>query len=358
MLHRVFSISAIVLIALIAAACAPAPAPTQVPTAPPPTAAPAATTAPTSAPTTAPTAAPTAAARVKMNVAWVAITGNQAPAWVALDGGIFAKYGLDVNLQFVQGSSPATTALLAGSLDVVQMAAPAAVTAADKGADVVLIAGFINTSVFKLMADPSIKTMNDLKGKNIAITKFGSSDEFVLRKVLKDNGLDPAKDVMITQSGDASGQLAAFGAKIVQAIMMSPPNDLDAKQRGAITLLDTIPLKIPYSAIGLATSRKYLAANRATVLNFVKAEAEAIKRFKSDREFAKSVMGKYLKTTDQALLDSSWETYSASFEDVPYPSLAGVQEIMDESDIKNKKPTDFVDMSLVKELEDAGFFKK
>ncbi|HEX9076325.1 MAG TPA: ABC transporter substrate-binding protein [Anaerolineae bacterium] len=342
-----------VLLLLSAGACAAPPTPVP----PAPTGAPGSTSAPTSASTSAPTAAPTAAAPDKVAAAWVAITGNQSPAWIAKEGGIFSKYNLAVDLSFVQGSQPATSALVSGSLDVVQMAGPSAVTAANQGADVVLIAGFLNTSVFKLMADPSLKTMSDLKGKTIAITKFGSSDEFVLRKVLKDNGFEPGKDVQITTSGDASGQIAALKAKLVQAILVSPPNDVTAQKQGAVQLLDTIPLKLPYQAVGLASTRRYIQAHRATVLNFIRAETDALRRFKSDRAFAESVMAKYLQTNDQEVLDASWEAYSKAFVEIPYPSLPGIQEIMDESGITGKKPEDFVDNSLVKELEDSGFFK-
>lgn len=330
--------------AWLVACSAPTTPPLAVPTAPPATAT--------------PQAVATAAPPEKVHAAWVAITGNQAPAWLAKEGGIFPKYGLDVDLVFIQGSATATSSLLAGSTDIVQMAGPAAVAATSKGGDVVMIAGFVNISVFKLMADPSIKSVSDLKGKTIAITRFGSSDEFVLKKILKDNGLQAGKDVQISQAQDASGQLAVFKSKLADAILLSPPNDVIARKQGAVELVDTIPLKMPYQAIGLATTKGYLKAHRSTALNFLKAEIDAIRRFKSDRAFAESVMGKYLQTTDPDVLTASWDAYAPSFADVPYPSLPGIQQILDESDTKGFKPEDFVDSSLVKELEDSGFFKK
>lgn len=349
------------LLVFVMAACSAPPTPAPPPTEKPaPATAPAATNAPavTSAPaTSAPTAVPATVAIDHVNAAWVAITGNQAPAWIAKEGGIFPKYRLDVTLSFIQGSSPATASMLGGSTDIVQMAGPAAITAANQGADVVLIAGFLNKSVFKLMGDPAIKSMKDLKGKTIAITKFGSSDEFVLRRILKDNGLDATKDVKITQSGDASGQLATFKAKLSDAILLSPPNDVTAQKQGAALILDTIPLNLPYSAVGLASTRKYIASHRADVLNFIRAESEALQRFKQDKAFAESVMAKYLQTNDQEVLDASWEAYAKSYADIPFPSPDGIQEIMDESGITGKNPTDFSDPSLVQELVDAGFYK-
>ncbi len=350
------------LLVLVIAACAAPPAsvppvPTSAPAASSSSAAASSASAASSAP--AATSAPTkAAAMDHLNMAWVAITGNQSPAWIAKEGGIFPKYNLDVSLSFIQGSSPATASMIGGSTDVVQMAGPSAITAAQQGADVVLIAGFLNKSVFKLMGDPSIKSMKDLKGKTIAITKFGSSDEFVLRRILKDNGLDATKDVKITQSGDASGQLAAFKAKLCDAILLSPPNDVVALHQGAALILDTIPLNLPYSAVGLASTRKYIASHRSTVLNVIRAESDALRRFKSDRNFAESVMAKYLQTDDKEALDASWDAYSAAYADIPYPSADGIQEIMDESGITGKKPDDFSDPSLVKELEDSGFYKQ
>ena len=306
--------------------------------------------------TTTPSAAATRAP-IPVRAAWVAISGSQSPAWVAQDGGHFARNGLAVDLSFIEGSSRATAAMLGGSVDILVMAGPAAVTAARQGGDVVMVAGCLNTSVFRLMADPSIKTMADLRGKTVAITSLGTSDEFLLKKLLSSNGLAANTDVQIVQARDAAGQVAILRAGQVQAALLSPPNDLIARKGGAIVLADTVPMKLAYQATGVATTRAYLRSHRPEVLAFVRSMAEAIRRIKTDRAFAESIMGKYLKTDDSEVLEASWSAYSAAFDDIPYPSLAGIRQILDESGASDRDPADFADMSVVKELEDSGAFR-
>jgi NitT/TauT family transport system substrate-binding protein len=293
-----------------------------------------------------------------VRAAWVAISGSQSPAWIAQEAGYFAKYGLDVELSFIEGSARATAALLSGNVDILEQAGPAAVAAVKQGGDVTMIAGCLNTSVFKLMSSKDIQTPVDLKGKTIAITSFGTSDEFLLRRVLSSNGLDPATDVTVVQARDAAGQVSVLTSGQVQAVMLSPPNDLVAQKQGAKLLVDTVPLKLAYQATGVATSRSYLSKHRAAAVSFVKAISDAIQRFKTDPAYAKQVMQTYLKIEDPEILDATWKGYAAAFEDVPYPSVAGIQEILDETGDKDRTPAEFLDSSVVKEIEDSGFFKR
>jgi NitT/TauT family transport system substrate-binding protein len=292
-----------------------------------------------------------------VRAAWVAISGSQSPAWIAQEAGYFARYGLDVELTFIEGSSRATAAMLSGNVDILEQAGPAVVAAVKQGGDATMIAGCLNTSVFKLLAAPDIKTPAELKGKTIAITTFGTSDEFLLKKILGMHGLDPARDVTVIQARDAAGQVSVLTSGQAQAVVLSPPNDLIAQKLGATLLIDTIPLKLAYQATGVATSRSYLSKHRGAAVAFVKAIAEGMRRFKSDAPFAKQVMQKYLKTDDAEILDTTWKAYAAAFEEIPYPSTAGIQEILDETGESDRKPADFLDASIVKELEDSGFFK-
>jgi NitT/TauT family transport system substrate-binding protein len=293
----------------------------------------------------------------RVRAAWVAVSGSQSPAWIAQEAGYFAKYGLEVELTFIEGSSRATAAMLSGNVDILEQAGPAVVAAVKQGGDATMIAGCLNTSVFKLLAAPDIKTPADLKGKTIAITTFGTSDEFLLKKLLGLHGLDAARDVTVIQARDAAGQVSVLASGQAQAVVLSPPNDLIAQKQGAALLIDTIPLKMAYQATGVATSRSYLSKHRGAAVAFVKAVAEGMRRFKSDAPYAKQVMQKYLKTDDAEILDSTWKAYAAAFEDVPYPSTAGIQEILDETGESTRTPPDFLDASIVKELEDSGFFK-
>src|SRR6185437_3667665 len=130
------------------------------------------------------------AATAKIRSAWVALTTGQAPSWMAMDGGYFAKYGLDVDMQYIEGSAKTTAAMIGGSVDNAEMAGEATVVAETKGADLVIIAGYNNYSPFKqVSSDPSVKSLPDLNCNTVATSQGGSPDEFILNKVLQLNGM-------------------------------------------------------------------------------------------------------------------------------------------------------------------------
>src|SRR6266571_5250428 len=151
------------------------------------------------------TPAPSASPSERVRVAYVQPSSNQAPAWTAKEGGIFPKYGLDAELTYIQGSSTAISAMIGGSVDVAQMGGPSPVAAVKQGADLAIFAGFFNTADFRLMADPDIKSVAELRGKTVAISNFESADNFMLAKVLNQNGLKPGTDVQVIAAKDPAG---------------------------------------------------------------------------------------------------------------------------------------------------------
>lgn len=301
-------------------------------------------------------AKPSAGGGAKLKVAYAGPFDNMAVMWVAQDGGLFKKYGLDVDLSLISGSPIASAALVSHDVDMVEMSGPAVVNAVTQNTDEVMIAGFENVFIFTLMVDPSIKTIADLKGKTAAVTLVGSEDDSVLRKVLLDNKLKPDEDVHITPVRDPGGQLAAFSSKQAQAVMTGGANIAKLKQVGAVPLIDIGKLRIPYQSAGLVTTRAFLSSRRADALSAVKASGEAIHRIKTDEAGTKAIMAKYLKTSDPAVLAASWQADQDYMEDVPAPSLPGFQEILNERKITGHKPEDFVDQSLVRDLDQQGFF--
>ena len=294
----------------------------------------------------------------RVRLAYVGPFDNMAVMWVAKETGLFQKYGVDADLMLIQGSPIASAALVSHDVDLVEMSGPAVVNSVAQGADTVMIAGFENVFIFTLMVDPSIKTIADLKGKTAAVTLVGSEDDAVLRKVLRDNKLEPDTDVYITPVRDPGGQLAAFSSKQANAVMTGGANIANLKKVGAVPLVDVGKLRIPFQSAGLVTTRAYLSAHRPEALGAIKASVDAIRRIKSDKAGTQTIMGKYMKTEDRDVLDASWEADNTFMEDVPTPTLEGFQEIMNERKVTGRKPEDFVDLSLMKELEQAGFFKR
>ncbi len=299
----------------------------------------------------------------KVTMLWVAVSGSQAVAWVTKEGGYFTRNGVDVDLLYLAGSPTAAAALVSGRVEFVQMAGPAVVSADAHGASLVMVMGFVNQPVFVVMATPDIQTPEQLKGKTVAVSKVGSSDDFMLREALSHWGLRPDADVKILGVGSVSAQIAAIERRLVEAIVVDPPNDVLAQQAGAHLLARVSDLGIPYQAAGLVTTREYIRSHADVVAKVVRAMTEGVHRIKTDRAFSEEVMAKYLKNTDPVVVDSAYKSYVNIFPRVPAPTKAGLQEIVKESMSTGllKDPIDvstLLDTSFVDKLQESGFIQQ
>ena len=301
-----------------------------------------------------------AGAPAKVTLAWVAVTGSQAVAWIAAEGGYFRRNGLDVDLEYISGSPTAAAALVSGSLQFVQMAGPAVVAADAHGAHEVMVMGFVNRPVFVLMTAPEIQTPEQLRGKIVAVSKVGSSDDFMLRELLAHWGLRPNADVQITAVGSVVAQLAALEKRLVHGAVVDPPNDVLAADLGARALARVSDLGVAYQAAGLVTTREYIQAHPEVVLRIVRAMTEAIHRIKTDKPFALRVMAKYLRNENPRIVEASYTSFAPIFQRVPAPTRAGLEEIVkqlrsagelkEEVDVGAMLDTSFVDV-----LQQSGF---
>ncbi len=343
---------------------APAAAPTAAPTSPAPAAA---SVAPAAKPSTAPVASPAAAApqpaakATNVKAAWVAQTANQMIWPLAKDAGYFDKEGVSFDLTYIQGSSTAIAALLARDLNVASVAGSAVVGAQAAGQDVVMVAGFLNQAVFRVMSR-ELQSIDDVKGKTVAVTAVGNADYFTWQTIigLKHWGTD---DVKFVNAKDVAGQVALLQQGSVQAIAVSPPNDVLAAQVGGHMILDTATLNEPEQNVGFATTRAYLTENRAAALGVVKASIEAMARWKKDPDFTKGVIKKYLPSDNPQFTEVGYSAYANVWPQAPYPSKEGFAKVIEQVSVQNPKAKDLkvdqlIDNSLVKELEDSGFIKQ
>jgi len=349
--------------AALAEACAPAAS------TPAPTSAPAPTTAPAAASKPAPTAAPTVVAArastsapVGVKGAWVAKTANQMVWPLAKDAGYFDTYGVNFDLSYVNGSSTAIAALVAKDLDVSSVAGSAIVGAQAAGQDIIMVAGFLNQAVFRILAMSDITSIADLKGKPVAVTRIGQADYFAWQTVIQRQGW-AADDLKFVNANDVAGQVGLLQQGQVSAIAVSPPNDVLATEAGAHLVLDTATLNEPEQNVGFGVLRTYLQANRPVVTSIVKASIEAMARWKKDAAFTKGVIQKYLESSDPQFTEVGYSAYAPLWPQAPYPSRDGMQKVIEEVAAQNPKAKDLqvdslIDASVVKELEDSGFIKQ
>ena len=149
--------------------------------------------------------APVHAQLIKINVGYSAISGDALPAWIAKDAGIFERNGLDVQLVFFTGGTTAVMALVSADTPIAQLAGPAVLHSVLAGSDGAIIAGGVTSLNYYLLSRPEIKTPEQLKGGSVAISRFGSSSDFIARYALSKVGLTPGKDVTIVQIGSTTG---------------------------------------------------------------------------------------------------------------------------------------------------------
>ena len=291
-------------------------------------------------------------------VLYPSFAGSWATAWIAKEAGYFSEEGLDVELVRVGGSTRMVAAMLGGSAPIIQAGAIAALTANVAGGDVVIIGATGTVSPFRLMARPEIKQPADLKGKRAGITTFGSTSDQVVRIALKQFNLEPNKDVALLSFGAQPEAFAALQSGAVQVAALSFPLYPKAAKLGMRELLNFGEIGVEDINGTVITTRAFIAQNRDTAVRFLRAFARGMHRYRTDKEFSKKVLGKYGKIDDAETLEGTWQDYAPTLQKTPRPSLKAIQ-FMIENQYPGKKPLpkpeQFVDLSIVEQLEKSGF---
>ena len=300
----------------------------------------------------------------KVTIAYSSISGNMAPLWVTYERGFFRKYGLDVQLVFIESGTTTVQSLISKDVYFAQMAGAAVIQSRLRGADVVMIAGVINTLNFKLYVDKSIKQPDQLKGKIVAVTRFGSSTDFALRYALERYGLAPEKEVTILQAGNMPAILASLETGKIQGAMLSAPYTLRAKNMGLPLMADLQMLGLEYQHTGLATTQAFIKSRPELVRSVMKAYVEGIHYYKTHRAESLAILAKYLRTSDTDVLTEVYEDVGLRLTaEKPYPTLRGIGIMLRELAATNPKitaarPEEFVDLTFIKELDGSGFIDR
>jgi len=296
---------------------------------------------------------------IKISVGYSAISGDALPAWLAKDAGIFERNGLDVQLVFFTGGTTAVMALVSADTPIAQLAGPAVVNSVMAGSDATLIAGGVTSLNYYLLTRPDIKTPEQLKGGSVAISRFGSSSDFIARYALSKIGLTPGKDVTIVQIGSTTARVDAAMTGRVHGTVVNPPASIIAQKRGMNTLADLPKLGLIYQHTAVATSKKYIRENRDIVRRYVKSQIEAVQRIYTDKETSVRALGRFIgRTVEREILEKTWENLLSEsvLPKKQYPSVEGLKTILaSEPKAKSHNPEDYFDASFVRELDQSGY---
>ena len=297
----------------------------------------------------------------KIPVAYSAISATQAGFYLTKEMGIFEKNGFAIDPIYVAGGTRIAQALIAGEFPVA-LAGGAIVNANLAGGDIAVVGGVVNVPAFYVYVTAAIKKPEDLKGKALGITTYGSSTDFTLRYLVRKWGLEPDRDVKIIQAGGQPEILAGMQAGALQGGNLSSPGDFKARKLGFALLADFKTVGLDYPTVSLVSTRSYIKKDPATVKRFITAYSEGVHRLFTDKELGIKIIAKYTRTQDREVLESSYAYATNFIEKTPRLPIKGLETILEQlaatnPKAKQYKAEDFVDATFYNELDKSGFFK-
>ena len=301
-------------------------------------------------------------AQLKTRINWTAVTGAQSGMFMAYQEGLFKKNGLDVEFIHIPSSSRGIQAILAGEINFSFMDGSNTAQANLKGANLALILGGTNRMVFSLMAKPEIKSVSDLRGKKIGITRVGSSTHTAALYALGQAGLKPS-DYQILPLMEVPNIFTALVAGQIDAGIVSPPTNSRARKAGFKELVNLAKDGPEYVSVAVGASRSYIKANEDIVRRVVRSYAEGLRVFKSDKAASLKMIQNQLKVKEKDIQEDTYDQFRDYLPYPPYVSRKGMENVLNglaekTPAAKSAKPDDFIDMSFVAKLEKEGFFKK
>src|SRR6266508_2105829 len=291
---------------------------------------------------------------------YAAISGPHAVLWMAREAGLFEKNGLRTDVAYIRSGSTMSQTLVAGEIQMAQMGGPAMLAAGVAGMDVTFVAVALNTTPIVILG--TVAQIEDLKGKAVGITRFGSNTDISARYAIRKAGLQPEKDVALVQLEDYPGIMGGIASGRIAAGALAGPFTDAAKTLGYKEIADLAAMGLEFPFVGIATKKSYIKENMDTVQRFVRAYTEAIAIYKNNRELAMKITSKYTGIKDPAILASTVDFYAPKLQRVPYPTVGGLKFVLDQVGVrdpraKNFSPETFMDLRFVKQLEDSGFIK-
>jgi ABC-type nitrate/sulfonate/bicarbonate transport system substrate-binding protein len=302
------------------------------------------------------------ASAAPVRIAYSAISGAMSSLWVAQEGGYFKREGLDTELLYIGGGSLLIQSMLSGDVSFAYGPSVPVINASLHGADLVLIGNTGNALVFSIMSRPDIKQPAQLRGKKVGVTRLGGSTDWALDAASKQWGLERGRDIVVIQTGGMPEGLAALASGALDAVVLSPPSNFRAMKAGMHELVDAGQLGIIFPNTPLSTRKSFIKSNRDTALRFLRGFNQGLHRLRTDKEFSMRVLSKYTKVTDKETLALLHQTYGERYsgDHIPYVRAEGVDEILKRTpgkEAREAKAGEFIDNSLLKELEQSGWFR-
>ena len=308
-------------------------------------------------------------AQEKVRIGLSSVSATSGSLWVAEEKGLFKKHGIDVEVIVIGGGAArVVSSLLSGEIQFSVGGGDAVIRADLRGADGVLVASPMKTGLQRLMVRPEIKTPGDLKGKTIAVTRFGSASHWILQLFLRKWGMR-TDDIKMLQLGSSPAMFASLEKGAVDGGAFTIPTFFLAEERGYRILADPVDMDIFYLQNSVDSTRSYIKRNRDASLRVIRALCEGLAYFRKHKQESIAVMQKKLRIQtaqerDLKYLELSYNLLANRFyNQVPYATPKAVETTLEfiaseEPKAKGADPKQFLDESLVREVEASGFIKK
>src|SRR5918996_2693459 len=270
----------------------------------------------------------TASAQEKIRVGLGSISLQSGLVHIAKDRGLFAKYGLVTESVYIPGGSTNVQVLVSGSLDLSQLSGAPGVAANLEGADLIYLVGLLDKLNYQLVTRPEIKTLEQLKGKKFAVSRFGSSADFGMRVLLKRLGVDPVKEATILQIGDEPARIAAITSGNIDGTVVNAPFGMEAERLKLNVIADSVKMNIPFFNTGITGTRRFMEKQEAKLMSFLRAYLEAIKVLKTEREYSIKALGQFTRVQNLKAIQEGYDYFVNQLEPVPYPSVEAMQAVV------------------------------
>jgi ABC-type nitrate/sulfonate/bicarbonate transport system substrate-binding protein len=296
---------------------------------------------------------------IKIDAGFATIGQGAGPMMVTWKAGLFNKHGLEVDKPRIMGGAKGVVrGLVLGEIQFGNMAAPAPLISNVRGeADLIFLTGGINQQF--VMGRPGITDREQLAGKKIGFVGDGGLNDalvnFIIEK-LSDAGINGLKKESIPAGADE----AALISGKCDAMVITPPESIDAQRKGCKYLIDFAEYGLNYALGGIAARRDYVEKNPEITRKFIKAYVEGMHRYRTDREFTVDVQAEYSGIADRTVAEETYDLTRPGMPPIPYPVVASLQTLLDfmSTEVPEAKNVDarrFVDDRFIRELEDNGF---
>ncbi len=298
----------------------------------------------------------------KLLLAHVAINPGQSMFHVAKDSGILAKYGFSADVVLIPGTPRTIQALIAGDLDYVVAGAPASLRARAQGADVTILstlANYSNQRVF-LRPDSKLSSFNELRGKIIGVTQYGSGGDTFLRAALRKSGIKES-DVTILQMGGTPGVAQGLESGRIEVGVLGDSGLLLVFRGRAKPMTGASAREMGFRGTDapLTTTERKIKADRPAVVRFIQAYLEAIHYFQTNKSGTSRILKKYMGGTSEEHITLWCDELRAGIKPVPYADEEALRAELEMMNIPgNQIPAGYINNSILDELKKSGFIDK